>query len=222
MDRVRLNANTEAIRGYRDANPELRRAHHFLYDLPLKRGAGKPQVIVMGINPGETQSDKDVCPGPTEETWDFDFHEKSRFRRSQSSVNWRRNADFFALGKPVVLTELFFWSSNNQTERKERFGQLWGSRHLRFCVDMNLSLLDAYKPKFVVFVGVTYSKRVAQEFGLRLIDSLKENNHRLADHYEDRHRPWFFTKHWSGSFGFSRAQKEQIKTYIQDRTKSVG
>src|SRR5208282_5661806 len=125
MDRLRLDSNIEAIRRYRDANPELRRAHHFLYDLPLDKDAGKPAVIVMGINPGETQYDRDACHGPTEETWNLDFHKESR-GRSRGSVNWRRNAEFFALGKPVVLTELFFWSSNNQTERRERFGQLWG------------------------------------------------------------------------------------------------
>jgi hypothetical protein len=219
MDRARLDSNIEAIRRYRDANPELRLAHHFVYDLPLNKYAGQPEVIVMGMNPGETQYDRDACPGPTEETWNLDFHEKPGVGRSQGSVNWRRNAEFFAQGKSVVFTELFFWSSNDQRELNERFGPLWRSRHLRFCVDMNRSLLDCYEPKFVIFVGVSYSMRVAQEFGLRFIDSLKEHSHRLVDHYEDEHRPWFFTRHWSGSFGFSRAQKEQIRTYIQNQTK---
>ena len=221
MDRTRLDSNIDAIRKYRDGNPVLRRAHHFLYDLPLKREAGRPEVVVMGINPGETQFDRDACPDPTEETWQHDFHETSELGRSQGSMRWRKNMEFFACGYPVIQTELFFWSSNNQAEFKERFGPLWKSEHLRFCVDMNRSLLDAYEPKFVIFVGLSDSVRVALKFGLRLVSSVKEHRHRLVDHYEDDQRPWFFTKHWSGSFGFSQSQKDQIKTYIQDQTTSL-
>jgi hypothetical protein len=221
MERARLDANIEAIRKYRDQNPVLRRAHHFLYDLPLKKDAGRPEVVIMGINPGETQSDRDACSEPTEETWLHDFHEASKRRRSQGSIKWRKNMEFFANGRPAVQTELFFWSSNNQTEFNERFGPLWKSEHLRFCVDLNQSLLDAYEPKFVIFVGLSYSRRVAQEFGLRFVSSVKEHRHRLVNHYEDERRPWFFTKHWSGSFGFSKRQKDQIKTYIQNQTASL-
>ena len=221
MDRERLDSNIEAIRRYRDANPELRHAHHFLYDLPLNKDAGQPEVVVMGINPGETRVDRDACPGPTEESWRYDFHETSASGRSQGSIKWRKNAEFFANGKPVVFTELFFWSSNDQAEFEVRFGPLWKSQHLRFCVDMNRSLLDAYEPKSVIFVGLSDSARVAREFGLRHICLLKDHNHRLLDHYEDDHRPWFFTKHWSASFGFSRAQKEQIKNYIQAHSETV-
>jgi hypothetical protein len=215
MDRARLDSNIDAIRKYRDENPVLLQAHHFLYDLPLRKDAGRPEVVVMGINPGETQFDRDACPYPTEETWQHDFHATSKSGRSQGSVRWRRNMDFFACGYPVIQTELFFWSSNNQSEFNERFGPLWKSQHLRFCVDMNRSLLDVYKPRFVIFVGLSDSARVALEFGLRLVSSVREHGQRLVVHYEDDHRPWFFTKHWSGSFGFSQNQKDQIRTYIQ-------
>jgi hypothetical protein len=218
MERTRLDSNIEAIRRYRDENAVLQQAHHFLYDLPLDKHAGRPEVVVMGINPGETQFDRDSCLGPTEETWQHDFHADSRLGRSQGSKRWRDSMKFFSLGRPVIQTELFFWSSNDQAEFKERFGPLWASKHLRFCTDMNRSLLDIYQPRFVIFVGLSDSARVAGQFGLRLIDSVKEHRHRLVDHYEDSVRPWFFTKHWSGSFGFSQSQKDRIKDYIQKHT----
>lgn len=220
MKRTRLDSNIETIRRYRDQHADLRQAHHFLYDLPLNRQAGRPEVVVMGINPGETQFDRDSCPGPTEETWQHDFHADSKLGRSQGSRRWRDNMKFFSQGRPVIQTELFFWSSNDQAEFKERFGPLWKSQHLPFCTDMNRSLLDIYQPRFVIFVGLTESVRVAEQFGLRLIASVKAHGHRLVDHYEDSARPWFFTKHWSGSFGFSQSQKDQIKDYIEKHTSS--
>jgi hypothetical protein len=218
MDRTRLDSNIEAIRRYRDQHAVLQQAHHFLYDLPLDRRAGRPEVVVMGINPGETQFDRDSCPDPTEETWQHDFHADSRLGRSRGSKRWRDNMKFFSHGRPVIQTELFFWSSKDQAEFRERFGPLWESQHLPFCTDMNRSLLDIYQPKFVIFVGLSDSARVAEQFGLRLVASVKENSHRLVDHYEDSARPWFFTKHWSGSFGFSQSQKDRIKGYIQKHT----
>jgi len=221
VDRERLDSNIESIRRYRDAHPTLRQAHHFLYDLPLNKDAGPPEVVVMGINPGETHVDRDACPGPTEETWRHDFHETSSSGRSRGSINWRKHAEFFTNGKPVVFTELFFWSSNHKSEFKERFGELWQSRHLHFCMEMNRSLLDAYKPKSVIFPGLGHASRVAREFGLSYIYSLKIPGHRLVEHYEDDERPWFFTKHWTGSFGFSSAQRQQIKDYIQAQTETL-
>jgi hypothetical protein len=216
IERSLLDSNIEAIRKYRDENPELQRAHHFLYDLPLHKDAGVPEVVVMGINPGETQYDRDACPGPTEETWLHDFHATPKAVRSRGSINWRRNLEFFSLGRSLIQTELFFWSSKNQAEFQERFGPLWNSKHLRLCVEMNQSLLKFYEPKFVIFVGLSNSTKVAQEFGLRHISSLKDKRHRLVDHYVDDQRPWFFTKHWSGSYGFSQSQKDAIRNYVND------
>lgn len=66
MQRERLDANVEAISRYRDANPELLRARHFLHDLPLNKDAGLPELAVMGVNPGERPFDRDAwfLPAP--------------------------------------------------------------------------------------------------------------------------------------------------------------
>ena len=108
MNRERLDIAIQKIRDYTMIHTELCTAHHFLFDLPLDKEAGRPEVVMMGINPGETEWDRQSYPGPTEETRSHDFHEKSAFGRSQGSDHWRRNAAFFANGKRVVFTELLF------------------------------------------------------------------------------------------------------------------
>jgi hypothetical protein len=215
MNRERLDENINTIRKYTAAHAELRVAHHFLYDLPLNKDARAPEIVVIGINPGETQVDREAYPGPTEETWNFDFHEQASLGRSRGSIHWRKNAAYFANGRPVIFTELFFWSSNDQGEFKERFGPLWDSPHLSFCVNLNRCLIDEYQPKSIIFVGLSDVARVAGEFGLRHVYTLKMRGHRLVEHYQDALRSWYFTKHWSGSFGFSNIQKDAILKYIE-------
>jgi hypothetical protein len=213
MNRELLDAAIQEIRDYTMKNAELRAAHHFLFDLPLDKKAGKPKTVVMGINPGEADWDWKF-PGPTEETWVYDFHEKSPAGRSPGSINWRAHAEFFTNGKPVVFTELFFWSSH-KAKFKQRFGSLWKSSHLSFCVNLNRILIEQYKPDSVIFVGVGASGEVAKLFGLKEVHTLWEGNERLLAHYRDELRPWFFTKHWTGAFGFSDTQRQSIKNYIK-------
>jgi hypothetical protein len=215
MDKAPLNDATQRIRDYTAGHSELRAAHHFLYDLPLDKSAPSPKFVVMGINPGETERCRRAHPGPTEETRDFDFHEQSPLGRSRGSINWRKHAADFANSRAVVFTELFFWSSKDKDEFKERYGRLWESPHLAFCVEQNKALIETHKPSGVIFVGISGCEKVAEAFGLETVDTVKEDNSRLVVHYRDQYRPWFFTKHWTGSFGFSNAQKAAIKEYIQ-------
>jgi hypothetical protein len=58
MNRERLDAAIQQIRDYTKGHQELCAAHHFLYDLPLDKKAGKPAFVVMGINPGEGLRDR--------------------------------------------------------------------------------------------------------------------------------------------------------------------
>lgn len=215
MDRTRLYSNIEAIRKYTVEHAELREAHHFLYDLPLSGDTEQPELVVMGINPGETQTDKPSCPGPTEETSKYDFHEHSPSGRSKGSKRWRELTAKFTSGRSVVFTELFFWSSKNHAELLERFGSLWDSRHLKFCISMNKDLIEVYRPKAVIFVGLSNSERAAKAFGLQYVDTHRVNGTRVVEHFRDAHRPWFFTKHWTGSRGFTMAQRNAITVYLE-------
>ena len=60
MNRGCLDEKINTIREYTAGHAELRLAHHFLYDLPLNKDALSPEVVVMGINPGETQVDREA------------------------------------------------------------------------------------------------------------------------------------------------------------------
>jgi hypothetical protein len=216
VDRERLDAAIQKIRDYTRAHPDLQAAHHFLFDLPLDKGAGTPEVVVMGINPGEVDSQWQQVPGPTEETWSHNFHDA--IKRSQSSRRWHNNALFFSNQRPVVFTELFFWSAKNGDHFKKRFGELWRSPHLKFCVSMNRLLLEEYNPEMVIFTGIMQDKDVSREFDLSYIRTYRHGEKRLVEHYKDRRRPWFFTRHWSSDRGLSQAEKLLIKEYMQAHT----
>lgn len=213
-----LDQALHEIRDYTQQHPELRAAHHFVYDLPLGGVRQKPSFIVMGINPGETDHCWDSYPGPTEQSWAFDYEESGKLGPSRGGRKWRDTARFFTNGLPVVLAELFFWSSSNSAQFEDRFGSLWQSKHLPFCIEKIKLLIDCYKPEAVIFPGVTFSENIAGEFNLDYIAGQRDQNNgdRLVEHYIDAitQRPWFFTKHWSGSFGFSNSQKCEIKRYI--------
>lgn len=215
MDRARLDSNIQVIRKYTAEHAELRQAHHFLYDLPLNLDVGSPEIVVMGINPGETAVDRASCPGPTEETSKYDFHEHSPAGRSTGSRRWRELTAKFTGGRSVVFTELFFWSSRNHAELLERFESLWDSRHLGFCIDMNRDLIELYQPKAVIFVGLSNSEKAANAFGLKYVDTHRVGGTRVLEHYRDARRPWFFTKHWTGSRGFTIAQRDAIRIYLE-------
>jgi hypothetical protein len=215
VDRARLDSNIDAIRRYSAKHAELRKAHHFLYDLPLNADAGPPELVVMGINPGETPRDRCACPGPTEETSKRDFHEASPMDRSPQSKRWRTLTADFTGGRSVVFTELFFWSSKNYAELLERHKPLWNSAHLKFCIDMNRDLIEAYQPKAVIFVGLSNSGRVARAFGLSHVKTHRPSGTRLVEHFQDERRPWLFTNHWTGSRGFSEPQRKAIVHYLK-------
>jgi hypothetical protein len=219
MNRAKLDRAIEEIEWYTAQHAELQKAHHFLFDLPIDRDAGKPEFVVIGVNPGESAGDWRLHPkGREQETWKRDFHEATDAPRSPGSKKWRANARFFSNDRPVVLAELFFWSSKNRAELESRFGPLWQSPHLDFCADKLRLLINEYDPTAVIFVGLGEAQHVARLFDLQEVDRLfdKRNGNKLLIEYRERNgrRPWFFAKHWSGAFGFSNEQKKKIKAHI--------
>jgi hypothetical protein len=169
----------------------------------------------MGINPGEDESQWRDVPGPTEETWNHDFHEMTE--RSRPSTNWYNNVRFFADGSPVVMTEMFFWSAKRD-EFRRRFGRLQNSPHLIFCVSMNRILIDEYQPKMIILPGITSDTIAANAFRLNHVRTYRPSRKRLVEHYRDATRPWFFTRHWSGDIGLSNEEKIAMKEYIYEQS----
>lgn len=211
----RLIANIERVAAYTAQHPELLAAHHFLYDLRHPRN-GKPDIVVMGVNPGETAYDWKIAPEPTEESSRFDFHSEQGGGRS--AIRWTKAARYFLDDADYVLAELFFWSSYDSRVFTERFGPLAKSKHLPFCVEMNKDLIDAYQPKAVILPGLTHLPLVRDLYGLTAIDQIADGPTRVAEHYTDGQRPWVFTKHWTASFGFSKRQREIARDTIRAAT----
>lgn len=198
-----------------EAFAELNAAHHFLFDAHLKKGSSEVDFVVMGINPGETPFDLRNSPEKTQETSDFDFHDSDG--RSRSSSRWAKLAKEILQTDSVVLTELFFWSSKDSAQFKERYGDLRSSPHTSFCKELNIKLIQHYKPKAVIFTGLSVHKIVAEMYKLEFVQTHRaENSHRLIEQYSLQDRPWIFTKHWTASFGFSKLQRIELTQKIAD------
>ncbi|HZW16891.1 MAG TPA: hypothetical protein VFF66_11660 [Brevundimonas sp.] len=212
-----LLRNIERLAAYTAEHPELRVAHHFLYDLRVPKD-GKPQFVVMGVNPGETPHDWVIAPEPTEETSRYDFHDEVGAGRS--AIRWSKAAQYFLSHADYVLAEIFFWSSYDSRIFRQRFGPVAKSRHLPICTDMNRDLINFYQPSAVVLPGLTYTRLVQQLYGLTHEESIKLNGVRVAERYSDGSRPWIFTKHWTAAFGFSRQQREVARNSIADAMRS--
>ena len=212
-----LTKNIELISAYTALYPELKAAHHFLYDLRHPRD-GKPEFVVMGVNPGETAYDWTIAPEPTEETSRFDFHAEDGGGRS--AIRWSKAAQYFLDHTDYVLAELFFWSSYDSKAFRERFGPLAKSKHLPFCVELNRNLIDIYQPKAVVLPGLTNLNLVRDLYGLSAVGQIGDGSSRVVELYTDGQRPWVFTKHWTASFGFSRQQRELARQAIRDAVNS--
>ncbi|MBX7135381.1 MAG: hypothetical protein K1X67_22150 [Fimbriimonadaceae bacterium] len=212
-----LASNIERLADYTASHPELRAAHHFLYDLrcPPK---GQPKFVVMGINPGETPNDWLLSPTPTEETSRYDFHVEAGPGRS--AIRWSKAAQFFLDGADYVLAEIFFWSSRDGRHFRERFGELKSSPHLPMCTAMNKDLIEAYAPRAVIVPGIGSARLCQSLYGVNHLGGLASTKGRLVEHFTDGRRPWIFTKHWTGSFGLSNEQRVQIRDYIRATTKA--
>lgn len=209
---LRLRSNIERLAEYTRANDDLKKAHHFLYDLRQPR-EGKPKFVVMGVNPGETPDDWRTASIPTEETSRFDFHAGSE--PSKSAKRWAQCVHFFLDDAGYVLTELFFWSSKDSVEFGKRFGPIARSPHLSLCVKMNRALIDAHQPKAVILPGLANRELCRSLYGLVHEQTVKLEGVRLVEHYTDGQRPWIFTKHWTAAFGFSNTQQEAVLEHIR-------
>lgn len=207
-----LNAEISEIDSYTARYAELHQAHHWLFDLKSPAGAF-PEVAVAGLNPGESRRDWAICPYSTEETSRHDFHEV--YGAGRASIPWTRHCNFYLGGRTFVQTELFFWSSSNTKQLEERYGRLRTSPHLAFCRDMNRRLFNAYGVKAVICTGINNDSLCGSLYGLGpLRQTVIVDGTRVAKLYHDGLRPWLFTKHWTGAFGFSRAQRERVKLEI--------
>lgn len=200
-------------------NADLRLAHHFLFALPIEGFNHEKSIdfILMGINPGESPESCDIVGGTGhEESFRKDFH-VAHNRSTRGRDNWRRKLRQAIPNGNTILTELFFWSAKNEAEFKARFGPIAESRHLAFCNEKNLALIEATKPRAVIFTGFTHTKTVCEQFGLTLIS--RENcckcDAKIAERHYDGERDWFFIPHLSASRGLTNKQRQLGRQFIE-------
>jgi hypothetical protein len=210
----KIKSLLDEIRAYDRANYDLQSAHHFLFAKSILRGLPDSNVVLMGFNPGETKSDWLATNGErSEETFEYDFH---YLNRSSAAKRWVSSVEYFLGSSDVYMTEFFFWSSKNISELIERYGSISiENPHFKFCKKINTDFIQATNASKIVFTGLTHFSKVAKIHGLRKLDTITSNGNILVIVAIDEFgRNWFFTKHWTGSFGLSKEQKNIIKEVI--------
>jgi len=219
--RTSLESNIFSIREYTRDHHELLGAHHFTYDLVLN-GHGTEHYIVMGFNPGE-QGSYEICDGPTEETSEYDFFEEHGENKNRSATEWSNFARYLLGHKGnIVMTNFFLWSSEGITKNfTERFGYSYFSNennHLDFCKEMNLSLIEIYKPKLIIVPGISLTN-LAPRYNLGNALETKFDHSkraRLIERYDYQGIPTVFTKHWTARWGLTTEEKVEVKEYLED------
>ena len=218
-----LSETLNNIRRYTEEHMELQRSHHFLFNLPLGKKSPKADVIVIGLNPGETDEQWDTSKWdssitlPTEETNEFDFHEISN--RSRSSIRWSQLCNQYLPNSRIVLSEFFFWSSGNLKKGfEERFGYSFKNcPHFEFCKTCNLELIKFHRPKLIVGTGTSWADFFAEKYDLKHIKTVEcesdKRRRKIIIHYEWENVPFIFTPHWSSGY-VSNNEKTEIISYM--------
>ncbi len=212
---TQLKNLNERILNYTNQHEDLQKSHHWLFDLPpFKDEQLNPEYIVMGINPGE--SNEKQFPSIVQETRFFDFHE-SIYVGKREDLNWTKKIFDILRTRKVIQTEMFFWSTNGFSDLMKRFGDFHENEHIKFCTELNKKLIDIHLPKAIICPGLKMAEYIPDLFNLKPVNKIRiENNHRLIEHFRDcQKRDWIVTKHWTGSFGFSKEQKNSIRRYIE-------
>ncbi len=216
-----MHENLSKIRKYTLKHPELMKCHHFLYDLPLNK-TYTPDVVVLGINPGETEEDFKLTKNIEtdyifEESQQFDFHDLYGKGREKSS--WKRKCEEFTGTKNILCSEIFFWSSPHPSEKSppnrpqfcfsDRFGYKFeDAPHFDFCTELNIELFEFYKPQYILMPGVSMHEKIAELFNLKFIEvvnvSIKQQTrsrtYKAIIKYMMGKTPFIFTQHISGAF----------------------
>ena len=213
-----ISKTLEEIREYTQKNPELKKSHHFLFNCPLDSESDLADVIVVGLNPGETRPDWNYGTNlPTEESSEFDFHDE--LGRGRSSVRWSQLCKEYLPNNDIFLSEFFFWSSGNlDSEFKDRFGYSFRkSPHFEFCKKCNEEMIAYHKPKLIVATGTSWASFFSSIYQMKHIRTIKcindKRNRNIIHHYDFNGVPFIFTPHWSSGY-VSNYEKKDIKSYL--------
>jgi hypothetical protein len=216
--RDRISDLMQVVRNYQQKHVELLKSHHFVAAVPLRPDGVEFDYLVVGLNPGEQDSNWTAFPRTTEETIDFNWLESLPGGPTRQAKAWRKKVAQFCGTDQVLQSDFFFWSTNNVGKAfTERFGTPFHkSKHLEFCRDINLKLVELTKPKAVVCPGISHAESFARLYGLEPVNFVPTpSGGKLIAHYERSGMPWVFSKHWGGAFGFTKEQRATVASYIK-------
>lgn len=202
------------VRLHDSACPDLHSSHHYTFCVPYGQKNPHRKILLMGFNPGESAHDWNKTKRMrAEESFERNFND---VEQSKSSKRWYENIDYYLPDSEIILTEFIFWSSKNIFELEERIGKIDAANpHLNFCNEINRALLDIYSPRLIIFTGLSHIKLISENFELmnhREITS--SSGTRIAVVADGGVRKWIFCRHWTGSFGFSNADKQELRQHI--------
>tara|TARA_B100000925_G_C21856319_1_gene407965 strand:- start:90 stop:755 length:666 start_codon:yes stop_codon:yes gene_type:complete len=213
-----ISETLEKIRKYTKNNHELGKSHHFLFNCPLNKGLDFADVLVVGLNPGEADSDWQYCSDlPTEESSEFDFHDA--LGKGRSSVRWSQLCDDYLPNSNIFLSEFFFWSSKNlNKEFEDRFGYTFKNcPHFEFCKSCNEKIFEYHNPKLIVATGTSWASFFSTIYKMKHINTIKcdadKRNRTIIQHFDLKGIPFIFTPHWSSGY-VSNYEKRDIKSYL--------
>jgi len=213
-----LSKTLKDIREYTQNNHELKKSHHFVFNSPVDKDSKIADVIVMGLNPGESVTDWEYEINlPTEESSEFDF--RNEFGSSRSSATWSKKCKKYLPNKNIFLSQFFFWSSRGiESDFKSRFGYSFKkSPHFNFCKNCNEEMIDFHKPKLIVATGTSFAKFFSSVYEMKHIKTLRcetdKRNRPIINHYEFKGIPFIFTPHWTNGW-VSNLEKKDIQSYL--------
>lgn len=219
----RLSEQLHRIRDMGESDEALRTHHHFLFALPTPNFDHERPVdlILIGLNPGETANCRRIAPGYRhEESFEIDFH-----ANAGSAVTgrrrWLRNIEKTLPWSNVLMSELFFWSSPGAKQLEDVYGSVRNIPYLDFCCELNRELIEIVSPRAVVFTGLSWERLVVERFDLRKRRDLfrdGSSDMRLVESYSSAGRPWFVIPHLSGARKFSDEKRKQVSEFIRLET----
>ena len=199
-----IDSLLEQIRCLSAKFPAEQRPHHFSFD--IRSHPHRPvEVVVLGLNPGESVELAPVGPQHErvlEESSRSNFHEAKDAGPNASSKRWKTRINQLIGDRSISFSNVFFWSSRNSHQSFEaRFkSPLVNHSWIPFCTQCNLQLIEAYRPKLVMLMGVSQVHRIAPLYGLTMGQAeLTNRRHRLAIPLSGRKESWLAIKHPTGA-----------------------
>tara|TARA_A100001234_G_C12598354_1_gene373788 strand:- start:262 stop:1191 length:930 start_codon:yes stop_codon:yes gene_type:complete len=201
-----INSYIEEIKNYSDRHTELKKSHHFVFNMPISINNIKPKpnqndeiVLIMGMNPGETDQSWNYFPEKLESSIKDLFRKLRTSKEIKNKVAEMVNKNEKLTGYPVEASSNFkFWDDDDINNWKNKKKEAPDSSHDNWsgtikaicetgCKKNNLSIIqteyffwstpdiDEFENRF----GYNWKKNPHEEFCLSI-------NRKLIDYYNTK------------------------------------